>query len=359
MKILIIVPNNNLGGAEQFLRMVANYYGKEHEVTIFFFYKKVASNVWDDLNGPNIQKRLFSDKNEKIGFIKFLFHQLFSNKKKYDFIYTSNVFVTGITGLLLKLRILRAKKFIGRESTSIFIRYKGLKLKRYQLFYKIGYGKVDLLICQTDTMREQLVEALPHLESKAKTISNPINLNEMKSMSEMEFNKELPQEYIVTAGRLMPIKGFDNLIKAFTSLKDKYPNLKLVLLGNGNLETELQELAQSLQVANDVIFEGYVQNVYPYFKHARLCVVSSILEGFPNVLLQMMSQNNNVVSTLCAGNIDKIEGLETCVPGDANALAGAIEKVLNRDTKGNRILFDTFLAQNDIKKFVEKVEKLA
>lgn len=359
MKILIIVPNNNLGGAEQFLRMVASHYHKEHEVSLYFFYKKVEANAWDKLVGSNIKKHLFSNKNEKMGFLKFFSHQLFGNKEEYDYIYTSNVFVTGITGLFLKLGLLKTKKFIGRESTSIFIRYKGLKLMRYKLFYYLGYSKVNLLICQTDVMREQLVSALPFLKTRAHTISNPINLTEMIAMSQKEFTIELPNEYMVTAGRLMPIKGFDYLIRAFASIKDRFPNLKLVILGDGNEEEKLLNLSRSLQLENDVIFEGYVQNVYPYFKNAKLCVVSSILEGFPNVLLQMMSQNNNVVSTLCAGNIDKINGIEVCRPGDVEDLAKSIEKVLMGDTTNNRMLFDTFLEQNDIEKFVKKVENLA
>ncbi|WP_418501167.1 glycosyltransferase [Flagellimonas sp.] len=359
MKILIIVPNNNLGGAEQFLRMVASHYYKEHEVSVYFFYKKVDANAWDKLDGPSVSKRLFSAKNEKFGFIKFLFHQLFQSRETYDYIYTSNVFVTGITGLLLKFRLLRAKKFIGRESTSIFIRYKGPKLLRYKFFYHLGYSKVNLLICQTDIMRDQLVKALPFLESKAHTISNPINLSEMTAMSRKEFNSILPDQFVVTAGRLMPIKGFDYLIKSFASLKNEFPSLKLVILGDGNLENDLKELASSLYISRDVVFAGYVQNVYPYFNKAKLCVVSSILEGFPNVLLQMMSQNTNVVSTLCAGNIDSIDGVETCRPGDVEDLANSMKKVLLNDNTNNRILFDTFLAQNDIEKFVDKVESLA
>lgn len=359
MKILFILPNNNLGGAEQFLRLVANHYGEKHDVTIYYFYKKVEANAWDQLEGANIKKRLFSNKNEKIGFIKFLFHQLKSKKEKYDYIYTSNVFVTGTTGLLLKLGLLNTHKFVGRESTSIFIRYKGLKLKRYKFFYKIGYSKVDLLICQTDLMRNQLVNALPYLQPKTKTISNPIDLKEIMAMSKIDLDKELPEKYIVTAGRLMPIKGFDYLIKAFSLIKEHFPDYKLIILGNGNQESELQHLAKTLQIETDVVFEGYVNNVYPYFKNAELCVVSSILEGFPNVLLQMMSQNNKVVSTLCAGNIENIKGVETCTPSDTNALAKSMEKALNSDTTGNRTLFDTFLKENDIENFVDKVETLA
>src|SRR5690606_20880375 len=117
---------------------------------------------------------------------------------------------------------------------------------------------------------------------------------------------QLPNNFIVTAGRLIHEKGYDILINAFAELKEKYPDLKLIILGYGDLKQELIYLATSLNIEQDVIFWGFVENVYPFFKKAKACVISSRVEGFPNVLLQMMSQNSNVVSTTCAGGIDTI-----------------------------------------------------
>jgi trehalose-6-phosphate synthase len=106
----------------------------------------------------------------------------------------------------------------------------------------------------------------------------------------------------------------------------------------------------------DVILPGMVENVYPYFKNARMCVVSSRIEGFPNVLLQMMSQNEKVVSTLCAGDIDKLEGVFTCKPNDEDDLLRAMAACLEADTSENRELFDRELQDRSIDKFIERVK---
>jgi glycosyltransferase involved in cell wall biosynthesis len=88
-----------------------------------------------------------------------------------------------------------------------------------------------------------------------------------------------------------------------------------------------------------------------------MCVVSSRIEGFPNVLLQEMSQNEKVVSTLCAGDIDRIPGLFTCKPNDEDDLLRAMQECLEADTSGNRALFDEELQGRSIDKFIEQVQR--
>ena len=70
---------------------------------------------------------------------------------------------------------------------------------------------------------------------------------------------------------------------------------------------------------------------------AKVCIVSSLVEGFPNVLLQMMSQNEkDSINHLCGG-IENINGLFTCSPNNIDALAQKINEALfARNTNGNK-----------------------
>jgi glycosyltransferase involved in cell wall biosynthesis len=81
--------------------------------------------------------------------------------------------------------------------------------------------------------------------------------------------------------------------------------------------------------------------------------VSSRIEGFPNVLLQMMSQSNNVVSTKCAGEISNIEGIFTCETNDADALKTAMEKGLSNVIDHRTLHFNKYIALRSIDNFVE------
>ena len=132
-------------------------------------------------------------------------------------------------------------------------------------------------------------------------------------------------------------------------------NLKLVILGVGEEEEheKLVNQIQELRLEDRVILYGYVKNVYPIFNKAELCVVSSRIEGFPNVLLQMMSQNNNVVSTKCAGEISNIEGIYTCETHNADALKIAMENGLSNVIDNRNLHFNKYIELRSIDNFVE------
>ena len=85
-----------------------------------------------------------------------------------------------------------------------------------------------------------------------------------------------------------------------------------------------------------------------YFKFAKVCVMSSRIEGFPNVLLEMMSQNTNIISTICAGDIDKLEGVSLVEVNDVSGLVESLKFILESDTSHNRVLFDKELKSRNI-----------
>lgn len=70
----------------------------------------------------------------------------------------------------------------------------------------------------------------------------------------------------------------------------------------------------------------------PYFKHAKACVISSIKEGFPNVLLQMMILNPVIISTNCAGGIDEIPGIYLAEADNVNSLTTAVNTALSTNS---------------------------
>ena len=128
----------------------------------------------------------------------------------------------------------------------------------------------------------------------------------------------------------------------------------MVILGEGNLRDKLQKKIISYNLENHIKLLGFVGNVYPYFKYSDLCVVSSRIEGFPNVLLQMMSQNTKIVSTKCAGGIEEIPGIFIAETNDEKSLEQAMELALRHNTTANREIFDDFLNERAIHNFINK-----
>jgi len=102
------------------------------------------------------------------------------------------------------------------------------------------------------------------------------------------------QPYFLSVGRLIKEKGYFALIDAYSLQAYKSP--RLVIIGEGPLKSEIQDYIRSKGLSDKVILLGQRDNVIPYMRNASLGIVSSYVEGFPNVLLEMLSCEIKVVT---------------------------------------------------------------
>ncbi len=103
---------------------------------------------------------------------------------------------------------------------------------------------------------------------------------------------------LVAAGRLAPWKGFADLIRAMGILSRRR-RVRLLILGDGPLRSELEALITELDLSDVVSLLGYVENPLKFFVHADVFVLSSYVEGLPNVLVEAMMCGCTPVSTNC------------------------------------------------------------
>src|SRR5699024_12851263 len=95
--------------------------------------------------------------------------------------------------------------------------------------------------------------------------------------------------------RLIELKDQKTLIKAFANLNRK--DTKLVIIGEGPKKLELQQLAKSLNILNQVHFLGWVDNPFPILRRSDVFVLTSKFEGFGNVLVEAMICETPVISS--------------------------------------------------------------
>ncbi len=359
-RIFIALPNDTLGGAEQYLKMVCGHFDRLGYQIDVLFLKRMESCGWVDVEANNNHVKLYytRSRSEKYGLFAFIRNVWRLKNYSYQFVFTSHVHITGLIGFLCRLGVLKKQFFVGRESTLIFDRFVGLKLISFKLNYYLGYPSLDLLVCQTDIMLRQLQENLPELSKKFKTvvIPNPIDWVQLYSSNRPTVFLEGDKQYLVAAGRLIPEKGFDVLISATRMLLNSFPNCQLLIFGEGKERGRLLKQISDLGMEKNAILMGFDNNVISYFQSANLCVVSSIIEGFPNVLLQMMAKNVSVVSTLCAGGIDEIPGIYTAQPGNVYDLSRSLRRCLESHNDSNRLLFDEYLKERSIDIYVKNIE---
>ncbi len=104
---------------------------------------------------------------------------------------------------------------------------------------------------------------------------------------------------IVSAGRFVPEKGYEDLFKAFATIHQLYSDYRLVLYGEGPLQNEYKELVNVLGINEFVDFPGYVSNVGEAIEKDGIFVLPSRYEGIPNVLIEALLVGIPTVSSDC------------------------------------------------------------
>jgi glycosyltransferase involved in cell wall biosynthesis len=345
-KLLFVSITDKANGAENILLQAAHASNAS-----LLFLKKT------DSGGLNIPDGLHAEY-VSTGSILSGFFRLIKSLGPYltDYIvFSTHPYLNAYLGFLKRIGFLKSKLIV-RECSSVLTRYSGLKKWSYKIAYWFGYPGVNLVVCQTCSMRDSFVQHLPYIEKRKVIVQkNPIDIEQNLIKAEATLPAaDTTAEFICAAGRLIPEKGFDILITAFDEIKASRPNLKLLIFGEGPEQASLENLISELKLENRVILKGWIANPMPYFKHAKACVVSSIKEGFPNVLLQMLILNPVVISTNCAGGIDEIPGIYLAEADNVNSLTTAINTALNTK-KHNKDLIMQYVEDRTPEIFIKSI----
>jgi len=272
---------------------------------------------------------------EKLGVLDFLARSAdLRARGPFDLLYTSHVHVNALASLALRLRIIRAERFVSRESTRIFDRFHGWRSWIYRVAYGF-YGRQDLLLFQTQEMRASLegAVALPaHIPQLV--FPNPVNLANVDAAicaapSINRGNGRFRGGFrIVYCGRLISLKRVELLLDALAQI-DPAREWQLDVLGDGPLRQELTERTGHLGLSTRVHFHGNVANPYAFFAKADLGVLCSRIEGFPNVLLEMMaSGTKQIITTPCTPAVRQLPQAEILEEASARSLAALIDKTM-------------------------------
>ena len=202
------------------------------------------------------------------------------------------------------------------------------------------YPRADKVVCVSQGVADDLIETIGLPPEKLSVVYNPVVSDVLieKSRAALDHAWFEPSEppVILGVGRLTVQKDFAVLLRAVAQVRAVRP-VRLVILGEGELRSTLERLAQELGIAADVLMPGFVANPFPWMRRAALFVLSSLWEGLPGVLIEAMACGTPVVSTNCQSGPEEI--LENgrwgrLVPvGDANALAQAIDATLGDSHK--------------------------
>ena len=228
---------------------------------------------------------------------------------------------------LLRKRIQRLKKLIRREKLSCVISFmdspnfvnllakvRGCKqfisIRNYSQVENSGsrlgkltdlgmkwlYRRADMVITVSRLLEQDFATTYGVPAERITTIYNPYDFEDMRQKGQLplpEENKGFFENGFVFAnvGRMVH--------QAFSLVRAKHPEAKLVLIGEDWTEGKLPKLLEELQLTQSVLLTGRVRNPYQYLQRSHCYVLSSLFEGFPNALVEAMACGLPVIAADC------------------------------------------------------------
>ena len=209
--------------------------------------------------------------------------------------------------------------------------------KRWVLkyFMRSVMWRADALTCVSKDMVEQyrqVFDSPPHV-SVYNIVDDKDSRLRLREPVDHEWLVHKDRPVLIAAGTLAPWKGFADLIRAVKLLSERR-QVRLMILGDGPLRSELEALIVELGLTDIVSLLGHVDNPLKFYARADGFVLSSHVEGLPNVLVEAMMCGCTPVSTDCpTGPREVLQDGKYgyLVPmRDSAALAAGIELALDR-----------------------------
>jgi glycosyltransferase involved in cell wall biosynthesis len=193
-------------------------------------------------------------------------------------------------------------------------------------------NSTDVLVTSSRGFQKRLIEIFPEYESKMTVIHNGINIAEFSK--EVNDCKRIVQDpYLLCIAMHNEKKALDVLLHAFKNVRYSFPLLQLVLVGDGPLRTKLEDLADSLEIRERVVFLGEQgrSQVSTILQGCEVFVLPSRSEPFGIVLIEALACRKAVIATKVEGPQEIIEDGKTGIlvePDNPDALAEAIINLL-------------------------------
>lgn len=164
------------------------------------------------------------------------------------------------------------------------------------------YSRLDSIVFVSNDSKKEFEEIFGHFPSM-EVIYNMIDAKGVKEKAEDPLAEPFDSTVtnIIALGVLLPVKGYDKLIRAAKLLMDDGIRFKIRILGNGDLENELKNLVKDLDLINEVELSGFHYNPFPYLKQSDIFVMTSVSEGLPTALCEAMILGLPAVVTDCSG----------------------------------------------------------
>jgi glycosyltransferase involved in cell wall biosynthesis len=319
------------GGAERHVVLSAEHL-KQHgyECALFLVKRPRATSLFKEFPGDVLMPSRESGTMVKIATYLRLWHAM----KDADVIFcNSELTPTYICWLFSRFR---RKAFAAEVQTTIGSALLS-ESKLHATVARFVYRHMKYIRCVSHGVAEDLWNNLGVPKANTEVIYGPFDLDEIRQRGAEPIEPEdafiFEYDTIVCAGRLVRQKRFDLAVEAMTEIA-AVTDAHLVILGDGELHSVIEEQIEQSQLTTRVHMLGFRDNPYPYIAKASVFLLVSDYEGLARVLVEALTLGRPVVATDCpSGCREVLEGpYGILVPtGDVRAIRDACLRVLRDD----------------------------
>ncbi len=331
MKKILVFAQSSVGGAERMTVTITKSLDRAHFKVVYYLVDLAGDgkNSLTDFIPSDLEVNIIPKKHP----LKMMW-KMFTiiRKEKPDMVFSSVLYLNN--KILPWRKMFPQSKFIIRCENYLYT----YSVKQHKMI-KMSYPKADLIIAQTDEMKQELVEQIGIADDKVVVLQNPIDC-ETVDRKINEGQNPYPNNgklHFVAVGRFAYQKGFDLLVEAYAEVVKQKPNAELYIVGkyDGDKDSTYEEVVSIITkygLQDKVHCVGYQSNPYVYVKYADCFVLSSRWEGLPNVLIESLYLGTPVAAFTCIPVIARIvtEGIDGYLADKENtsALADAMEKAV-------------------------------
>lgn len=200
----------------------------------------------------------------------------------------------------------------------------------------------DLVIVNSEVDRQLALKYKIVPEKKLVKIYNGIDVNSLNFLSSKEARLRLrlgqlgqlgEGKIIGTVANFYKTKGLEYLVEAASRLNLDGKRFSLIIIGDGRERPKLEKLIKKYRLENKVILAGRIPDAYRYLKAFDVFVLPSLKEGFPWIILEAIAAQIPIVATNVGALPEILNEESLVVPGNAEALAKKISRVIKHPTQ--------------------------